>query len=110
MKRIFTLVTLLCVFMGFASAQVPSQSEDVMLQAFYWNSHSETKWSKLSSQADEIGSTFTLVWLPPASAAEFGGSSNMGYHPWQWSNLSSSWGNKANSQPLFRHCITRTAR
>ncbi len=102
MKRIFTLVTLLCVFMGFASAQVPSQSEDVMLQAFYWNSHSETKWSKLSSQADEIGSTFTLVWLPPASAAEFGGSSNMGYHPWQWSNLSSSWGNKSELTALIQ--------
>lgn len=102
MKRIFTLVTLLCVFMGFASAQVPSQSEDVMLQAFYWNSHSETKWSKLSSQADEIGSTFTLVWLPPASAAEFGGDSNMGYHPWQWSNLNSSWGNKTQLTALIQ--------
>ncbi len=101
MKRIFTLVTLLCVFMGFASAQVPSQSEDVMLQTFYWNSHGETKWSALQNQADEIGTYFTLVWLPPAAAAEGGGSSNMGYHPYNYGNLSSSWGNKAQLTSLI---------
>lgn len=101
MKRFFTLVTLFCIGMGFATAQVPSQSEDVMLQAFYWNSHSETNWSKLKNQAAEIGSSFTLVWLPPASNAEFGGSSNMGYHPYQWCNLSSSWGNQSQLTQLI---------
>lgn len=102
MKRIFTLITVFCIGMGFAMAQVPSQSEDVMLQAFYWNSHGETKWSKLKDQATEIGSTFTLVWLPPASAAEFGGDSNMGYHPWQWCNLSSSWGSQTQLKSLIQ--------
>lgn len=110
MKRLFTLVTLFCVAMGFAVAQVPSQSEDVMLQAFYWNSHGETKWTQLTSQADEIGSTFTLVWLPPASSAEFGGSSNMGYHPYQWSNLSSSWGNKAGLTALIQALKAKNCR
>ena len=102
MKRLSTLVTLLCVAMGFAWAQVPSQSEDVMIQTFYWNSHGETKWSALQNQADEIGTYFTLVWLPPAAAAEGGGSSNMGYHPYQWPNLSSSWGNKSTLTALIQ--------
>ncbi len=82
-------------------AQVPLATEDVMLQAFYWNSHGETKWSQLNSQASEIAASFDLVWLPPASAAEFGGSSNMGYHPYKWSDLSSSWGDKSELTTLI---------
>ena len=74
-----------------------------MLQAFYWNSHGQTKWSQLSSQASEIAGSFDLVWLPPASAAEGGGSSNMGYHPYQWNNLSSSWGNRSELTTLINN-------
>ncbi len=102
MKKLLTTTLLFAAALFAAKAQVPSQAEDVMLQAFYWNSHSETKWATLTSQADEIGSTFTLVWLPPASAAEGGGSSNMGYHPYQWPNLSSSWGNKSTLTALIQ--------
>lgn len=94
MKKLLTTVMLFAAALFVANAQVPSEAPDVMLQAFYWNSHSETKWQALQNQADEIGSYFTLVWLPPASAAEGGGSSNMGYHPYNYGNLSSSWGNK----------------
>jgi len=52
---------------------VPSQSEDVMLQAFYWDSdqdkgYGDTKWQTLTAQAEEIGKSFTLVWLPPSAA------------------------------------------
>lgn len=101
MKKLFTTVMLFAAALFVANAQVPSEAPDVMLQTFYWNSHSETNWSKLSSQADEIGSYFTLVWLPPAAAAENGGSSNMGYHPYNYGNLSSSWGNKAQLTSLI---------
>ena len=46
-------------------AQAPVESEDVMLQGFYWNSQKQTGWTQLAEQADEIGKNFTLVWLPP---------------------------------------------
>lgn len=92
MKKIAFLMGLWAASICTLFAQVPLATEDVMLQAFYWNSHGETKWSQLNSQASEIGETFDLVWLPPASAAEGGGGMNMGYHPWKWSSLSSSWG------------------
>lgn len=47
-----------------------------------WNSHTTTKWSVLKPQASEIAESFTLVWLPPSAAAEGGGASNVGYHPY----------------------------
>ena len=57
---------------------VPSQCEDVMLQAFYWDSDQnkgfgDTKWQTLNGQAQEIGQSFTLVWLPPSAAPSPGG-------------------------------------
>ena len=101
MKKITLLLGLLAVSITSLFAQVPLATEYVMLQAFYWNSHSETRWVQLTSQANEIGTTFDLVWLPPASAAEGGNYANMGYHPWKWSDLSSSWGNRSELTTLI---------
>ena len=42
----------------------PSQYEGVMLQGFYWDSFSQTQWTKLEKQADELSQYFSLVWLP----------------------------------------------
>ncbi len=65
----------------YASA-VPSQCTDVLLQAFYWNSHSDntyggSRWATLKSQASEISSYFDMVWLPPSCTAN----DQMGYLP-----------------------------
>ena len=82
---------------------VPSECEDVMLQAFYYDSYRDgapgdvlingkqlgnTKWNVLLAQSGEIGSYFDLVWLPPSSKSEGG----TGYHPTQYSNQNSDWG------------------
>ena len=84
---------------------VPSECEDVMLQAFYYDSYQDgapgdvvingkqlghTKWSVLLNQSGEIGSYFDLVWLPPSSKSEGG----TGYHPTQYSNQNSAWGSQ----------------
>lgn len=66
-----------------------------------WNSHTSTKWSVLKPQASEIAESFTLVWLPPSAAAEGGGVSNVGYHPYQWSNQNSSWGTRTELEALI---------
>lgn len=66
-----------------------------------WNSHTTTKWSVLKPQASEIAESFTLVWLPPSAAAEGGGASNVGYHPYQWSNQNSSWGTRTELETLI---------
>ena len=82
---------------------VPDQAPDVMLQAFYYDSfeasaehpgtttYGDTRWATLLSKAGEIGAYFDMVWLPPASKSSGG----TGYHPEQYSNLSSAWGSKA---------------
>ena len=75
------------------STAVPSQCTDVMLQAFYWNSHSDatygtSQWSALQSQASDISKYFQLVWLPPSAQAK----DNMGYLPSRYSNQKSKMG------------------
>ncbi len=102
MKKLILSLGLVIASISALFAQVPMATEDVMLQAFYWNSHGETKWSQLNSQASEIAASFDLIWLPPASAAEGGGGMNMGYHPYQWHNLTSSWGNQAQLTTLIK--------
>lgn len=93
MKRVLAL------FLSVASlgvyAQAPAESEDVMLQGFYWNSQRQTGWTQLTDQAADIAKSFNLIWLPPSASAEGGGAvggNNMGYHPRQWNNQTSCWG------------------
>ena len=85
-------------------SSVPAECEDVMLQAFYYDSYRDgapgdvvlsgtttlgnTKWSTLLNQSCEIGSYFDLVWLPPSGKSEGG----TGYHQTQYSNQNSDWG------------------
>lgn len=82
---------------------VPSQCEDVMLQAFYWDSYQDkgfgdTKWQTLSGQVSEIGSYFDLVWLPPSHESQGG----LGYIPKCYSSQSSTaLGKKAALQSLI---------
>jgi len=81
---------------------VPSESEDIMLQGFYWNSYEDkgygdTRWTTLTGQASEIGSYFSLVWLPPSAEASGG----LGYIVKCYSNQNSSLGNRQELQNLI---------
>ena len=84
---------------------VPSECEDVMLQAFYYDSYRDgapgdvlvngkqlgnTKWNVLLAQSGEIGTYFDLVWLPPSGKSEGG----TGYHQTVYSNQNSDWGSQ----------------
>ena len=84
---------------------VPAECEDVMLQAFYYDSYRDgapgdveingkklgnTKWNVLLQQSGEIGTYFDLVWLPPSGKSEGG----TGYHQTQYSNQNSDWGSQ----------------
>ena len=68
----------------------PANYEGVMLQGFYWDSFSATKWSKLESQADEISNYFSLIWVP--QSAYTGSSTSMGYDPLYYFQQKSSFG------------------
>lgn len=75
---------------------VPSECEDVMLQCFYWDSHSlkkygRTKWADLLPDTTAIRENFDLVWFPP-SAKSTGG---VGYYHVCLSEQGGAWGQKA---------------
>ena len=78
----------------------PSQYEGVMLQGFYWDSFSQTQWTKLEKQADELSQYFSLVWLP--QSANCGGTS-MGYDDLYWfpGHYDSSFGTEAQLRSLI---------
>lgn len=72
----------------------PSNYQGVMLQGFYWDSYSDTKWTNLESQADELSQYFSLIWVP--NSGRCGGYNNMGYMPQYWfTNHNSSFGTEA---------------
>lgn len=69
---------------------VPSECQDVMLQGFYWNSNvdkgfGDTQWNTLSGQAEEIGRSFDLIWLPPSAQASGISQGGLGYIPLKYS-------------------------
>ena len=77
---------------------VPAECEDVMLQAFYWDSYKNqsgsdskygrTKWIDLTKDSTAITTDFDLVWFPP-SASSTGG---VGYYHACLSNQEGAWG------------------
>ena len=106
MKKLTLLLGVFLMACASLFAQAPANCPDVMLQGFHWDSYgagemdksySRTKWSDLTSQADEIAETFTMVWLPP-SAKSSGGT---GYHPKEWCNQNSDWGSKTQLKDLI---------
>ena len=94
------------------SGSAPAQCQDVMLQAYYWNSYQKeeagsatevygrTRWvdfvnkyvdeTQTVTVAAEMGQWFDLVWLPPMSKSTGG----LGFHPTNYSILDSDLGTK----------------
>lgn len=92
-KRTVTAVCAAILAFGAHAANYawPTNYEGVMLQGFYWDSYTDTKWTKLESQADELSKYFKLIWIP--NSGYCGGHNNMGYMPIYWfTNHNSSFG------------------
>ncbi len=94
MKRIFTIAMWMLLPLMMMGQGWPSNYGGVMLQGFYWDSYSDSRWTNLASQADELSEFFQLVWIP--QSASCGGYNSMGYDPEYWfNNYTSSFGTKA---------------
>ncbi len=84
-----------------SKAGVPAECEDVMLQAFYWDSYKaktstdskfgRTKWIDLLKDTAAINANFDVVWFPPSAGPTGCG---VGYSAKQYSNQESDWGTK----------------
>lgn len=91
MKHFFTLIfTLMGLPLGIMAQGWPANYDGVMLQGFYWDSYSDTQWTNLTSQADELSKYFNLIWVPQSGWCK--STRDMGYYPRYWFNQNSAFG------------------
>lgn len=91
MKHFFTLIfTLMGLPLGIMAQGWPANYGGVMLQGFYWNSFSDTQWTNLTSQADELSKYFNLIWVPQSGWCN--STTDMGYYPRYWFKQNSAFG------------------
>ena len=91
MKHFFTLIfTLMGLPLGIMAQGWPANYGGVMLQGFYWDSYSDTQWTNLTSQADELSKYFKLIWVPQSGWCK--STTYMGYYPIYWFDQNSAFG------------------
>lgn len=76
----------------------PKNYDGVMLQGFYWDSFSDTKWTNLTSQADELSASFDLIWVPNSGDCQ---SQGMGYMPVWWFKHNGSFGSDSELRAMI---------
>ena len=105
MKKVILSIVFLFLLAGASGLRaenvgVPAECEDVMLQAFYWDSYNanasstkygRTKWIDLIKDTAAINTNFDVVWFPPSAGPTGNG---VGYSARQYSNQESDWGTK----------------
>lgn len=103
MKRIYTTLLSLCFTMMMMAQGWPANYGGVMLQGFYWDSFSDTRWTNLESQAKELGLFYDLVWLPQSGNCS---GTSMGYDDCYWfpggNGYNSSFGNESQLRSLIK--------
>jgi len=91
MKKIFTSLLLFVASLTLSAQGWPANYDGVMLQGFYWDSYSDTKWTNLESQADELSQYFNLIWVPQSGYCN-SLSNQMGYSDIWWLDHKSAFG------------------
>ena len=104
MKKIFTSLLLFVASLTLSAQGWPANYDGVMLQGFYWDSYSDSKWSQLTSQAEELSQYFKLIWVPNSGKTDayYSSKSNtMGYDPCFWLDHESCWGTEAQLKEMI---------
>lgn len=104
MKKLLILLLALLLCMStsqetMAAEGWPANYGGVMLQGFYWDSFTDTRWSTLEAQANELSSAFSLIWVPQSAKAA--SNPSMGYNPLYFYNQNSSFGNEAELKSMI---------
>ena len=79
----------------------PTGYEGVMVQGFYWDSYSDSQWKNLEKQAPELGSYFSLLWVPQSGKC-LEEHNVMGYTPYYYFDQNSSFGSEAELRSMIR--------
>lgn len=99
MKKLsFLLLSAALPAMSFAQGW-PANYDGVMLQGFYWDSFSDSKWKNIEAQADELSQYFDLIWVPQSGKAQ--NSPSMGYDVLYYWNQNSSFGTEAQLRSMI---------
>lgn len=102
MKRIFTTIFSLCSFISMMAQGWPANYGGVMLQGFYWDSFSDSKWTTLEKQAKDLASVYDLIWIPQSGNCS---GTSMGYDDCYWfpggNHYTSSFGNEAQLRSMI---------
>ena len=101
---LYTLLASVSLLPGNAKAEGeyawPSNYGGVMLQSFYWDSYSETQWTKLQNEAGELSDYFDLIWVP--NSGKCSSDPSMGYNPVYWfTNHNSSFGTETDLREMI---------
>lgn len=99
MKKILSTLFALATTVTMLAQGWPASYDGVMLQGFYWDSFSDTRWTKLTQQADELAAHFNLIWIPQSGNC---GGTSMGYDPlYLFSNYTSTFGNETTLRTMI---------
>ncbi len=91
MKRFYTLLlAALSLPMTMMAQGWPSNYGGVMLQGFYWDSFTQSTWTKLEGRTNDLKGYFDLVWVPQSGKCL--NSTSMGYDPYYFFNQNSTFG------------------
>lgn len=77
----------------------PANYGGVMLQGFYWDSFTDTKWKNIEQQADELSQYFDLIWVPQSGKAQY--SKSMGYDVLYYWDQNSSFGTESQLRSMI---------
>ena len=81
MKRLFTSIIISLATLPMLAQGWPADYDGVMLQGFYWGSCTDTQWTRMEKQVDNLAKVFKLVWLPQSA---YCGGQSMGYDDLYW--------------------------
>ena len=78
----------------------PKDYKGVMLQGFYWDSYDDSQWVTLEKQANDLATSFDLIWIPQSGNC---GGASMGYDDLYWfENYNSSFGNEKQLRSMIK--------
>lgn len=101
MKKILTAAFCAAMASPALAQGWPTGYEGVILQGFYWDSYSDSQWKNLEKQAPELGSYFSLLWVPQSGKC-LEEHNVMGYTPYYYFDQNSSFGSEAELRSMIR--------
>ena len=101
MKRIYTTILTIFIAVSALAQGWPENYGGVMLQGFSWDSYTDTQWTNLEKQSDELAQYFSLIWIPQSGDCN-SPYNNMGYMPVYYFKQNSSFGTEAQLRSMIK--------